>query len=83
LCEHCHHSVTVAVGICCILLSQSPQLPPQILICPSTRHEGVEEERMYTTTSSEPRRYVEVNGQRHAPAALDPAKNPITHCIGG
>ena len=24
-----------------------------------------------------------VGGQRHAPAALSPAKRPVTHCIGG
>ena len=31
----------------------------------------------------QPRRYIRVGGQRHAPAALPPRERPGTHCTGG
>ena len=43
-----------------------------------TGHEGPEGEQRYGCTLS----LTSVGGQRHAPAALPPAKRPGTHCIG-
>jgi hypothetical protein len=48
-----------------------------------TCHEGTEGEWRYIATQPRPRRWIEVGGQRHAPAALSSGKNPDIHWTRG
>jgi hypothetical protein len=51
--------------------------------CACPCHEGILGKQRYSSTHPYPRRYMEVSGQHHAPAALTPGNYPGTHSIGG
>jgi hypothetical protein len=83
ICLSVLHTITATFRQLVLCLSLPVHIKVKCKFHLITGHKGTEGEHRYNYILSLTSELEGVNGHRHTPAALPPAKRPSTHCTGG